>query len=119
MRAALEEAIPPMDYAYRAHLESDNCEAALEALEAFPRLNNFTEEPRDFGRVETSLHLPVTVLLRTDDDGMVAFEYDRPRVVMRQFGHRALYDAAEGLDCDLYDTLCEIAGRDEHIQWNK
>ncbi|RYP89557.1 hypothetical protein DL770_004330 [Monosporascus sp. CRB-9-2] len=40
-----------MDDAYRAHLESDNYEAALEAPEAFPRLNNFTEEPRGFGRL--------------------------------------------------------------------
>ncbi|RYP75586.1 hypothetical protein DL771_002286 [Monosporascus sp. 5C6A] len=133
-----------MDYAYRAHLESDNYEAALEALEALPRLNNFTEEPRDFGRLlnvvgehgrkalqyqignllttttvakhraEASLYLPVTVLLRTDDEGAVAFEYDRPRGMMRQFRHTTLYDAAERLDRDLYDKLCEIGGWDEH-----
>ncbi|RYP46202.1 hypothetical protein DL768_007558 [Monosporascus sp. mg162] len=117
-RAALEEATPSINYAYRAHLESDNYEAALEALDAFPCLNNFTEEPRDFGRllkfagehgrqalqyqignqltattmakyrVEASLYLPVTVLLRMDDDSVVEFEYDRPRGMMRQFGTR-------------------------------
>ncbi|RYP18265.1 hypothetical protein DL767_009871 [Monosporascus sp. MG133] len=66
-------------------------------------------------RVEASLYLPVTVLLRMDDDGVVAFEYDRPPGMMRQFRHSVLYDAAERLDCDLHDTLCEIAGRDEHV----
>ncbi|RYP68861.1 hypothetical protein DL769_005420 [Monosporascus sp. CRB-8-3] len=132
-----------MDYTYRAHLESGNYEAASEAIEALPRFNNFTEEPRDFGRllsiagehgrkalqhqignpvaattmakykVEASLYLSVTVLLHVDD-GVVAFEYDRPRSMMRQFRHTALYEASERLDCGLYDRLCEITGRDEH-----
>ncbi|RYO84180.1 hypothetical protein DL766_008262 [Monosporascus sp. MC13-8B] len=75
-----------------------------EALEVHLLFNNFRGEPRDFGRllnvtrehgrkvlgyqignaltattmakyrVEASLYLPVTVLLRIDDDGMIASE---------------------------------------------
>lgn len=142
-RATLEKTVPPMDYAYREPLRSGNREAALGALRALPRFSNFTKEPRDFGKlldaigkhgvkavqyqmgnpltattmakyeVGAGLFLPVTVLLCVDADGLVAFKYVRPRSLMREFNHRALYEAANQLDNDLFDMLWQIAGWDK------
>ncbi|KAK7755432.1 hypothetical protein SLS62_002660 [Diatrype stigma] len=147
-RATLEKTIPPLDYAYREPLQSGNRKAALGALRALPRFNNFTKEPRDFGKlldvigkhgvkavqyqignpltattmakyqVEAGLFLPVTVLLSVDAGGLVAFKYVRPRSLMSQFKHRALYEAATQLDRDLLDMLSQIAGWDRPGQWN-
>lgn len=98
-REILEKTIPPLDYAYREHLKSGNNKAAIEALRALPRFNNFTPEPRDFGKlldvigkhgvkaaqyqignpltattmvqydVGAALFLPVTVILQQADVG--------------------------------------------------
>lgn len=148
-RAALEKAIPPMDYAYRPHLESGNHQAALEVLKSLPGFNCFTKEPRDFGRlldtvgehgqqavqyqignpltattmlrheVGAGLFLPITVLLRADADGTAAFEYVRPRSMMRRFNNSVLYETANRVDRDLLETLSQIAGWDRSNQWEE
>lgn len=147
-RATLEKTIPPLDYAYREPLQAGNRKAALGALRALPRFNNFTKEPRDFGKlldvigkhgvkavqyqignpltattmakyqVEAGLFLPVTVLLSVDAGGLLAFQYVRPRSLMGQFKHRALSEAANQLDRDLLDMLSQIAGWERPGQWN-
>ncbi|WP_441228208.1 DUF302 domain-containing protein [Tardiphaga sp. 20_F10_N6_6] len=58
--------------------------------------------------LSTGLYAPIRVLLREDDDGGVAFEYDRPASVFGQFGSDNVDIIAQQLDRDL-QTLLEAA----------
>jgi hypothetical protein len=51
------------------------------------------------------LYAPIRVLLRKDDDGGVAFEYDRPASVFGQFGGDNVDAVAQQLDRDLQALL--------------
>lgn len=55
--------------------------------------------------VLAALYAPIRVLLREDDKGDVAFEYDRPHSVFGQFEDDQIDAVAQGLDADLLATL--------------
>ena len=55
-------------------------------------------------RISASLYAPVRVLLR-EDNGEVAFEYDRPASLFGQFGNAEVDAVAEQLDRDLRSSL--------------
>ena len=56
-------------------------------------------------RLSAGLYAPIRVLLREDDDGGVAFEYDRPVSVFGQFGNEEVDAVAQQLDRDLRALL--------------
>jgi hypothetical protein len=139
-QAALEGLVPAMDYTYRQQLEAGEVEAALASLQALPGLNRFSVPARDFGgllrvvgqegrqalqyelgnpltatemtrfELDVAVYAPVRVLLRTGEDGEVAFEYDRPRSTMGQFGNPDVDEVAEGLDRRLEEVLLRAGG---------
>jgi uncharacterized protein (DUF302 family) len=56
-------------------------------------------------QLSAGLYAPIRVLLREDDDGVVAFEYDRPASVFGQFGDDEVDAVAQQLDRDLQAVL--------------
>lgn len=56
-------------------------------------------------RLPAGLYAPIRVLLREDEDGGVAFEYDRPASVFGQFGDSRVDAVAQDLDRDLRALL--------------
>jgi uncharacterized protein (DUF302 family) len=56
-------------------------------------------------RLSAGLYAPIRVILREDDDGGVAFEYDRPASVFGQFGNDDVDVVARQLDRDLRALL--------------
>jgi uncharacterized protein (DUF302 family) len=56
-------------------------------------------------QLSAGLYAPIRVLLREDDDGGVAFEYDRPASVFGQFGSDNVDAVAQQLDRDLQALL--------------
>ena len=56
-------------------------------------------------RLSAGLYAPIRVLLREDNDGGVAFEYDRPVSVFGQFGNEEVDAVAQQLDRDLRALL--------------
>lgn len=56
-------------------------------------------------RLPAGLYAPIRVLLREDEDGGVAFEYDRPASVFGQFGDEDVDVVAKQLDRDLQSLL--------------
>ena len=56
-------------------------------------------------QLSAGLYAPIRVLLREDDDGGVAFEYDRPVSVFGQFGSDNVDAVAQRLDHDLQALL--------------
>lgn len=61
-------------------------------------------------RLPAGLYAPIRVLLREDEDGGVAFEYDRPASVFGQFGNNEVDAVAQQLDRDLRALLEAAAG---------
>jgi len=55
--------------------------------------------------LSAELYAPIRVLLREDDDGSAAFEYDRPASVFGQFGSDDVDVVAQKLDRDLQSLL--------------
>lgn len=55
--------------------------------------------------LSAGLHAPIRVLLREDDGGGVAFEYDRPASVFGQLGSDNVDIIAQQLDRDLQALL--------------
>jgi uncharacterized protein (DUF302 family) len=56
-------------------------------------------------QLSAGLYAPIRVLLREDDDGGIAFEYDRPASVFGQFGSDNVDAVAQQLDRDLQALL--------------
>jgi hypothetical protein len=56
-------------------------------------------------QLSSALYAPIRVLLREDSDGVVAFEYDRPKSVFGQFGNDQVDAVARQLDHDLKTVL--------------
>lgn len=59
-------------------------------------------------QLSADLYALIRVLLREDDDGGVAFEYDRPESVFGQFGSDDVDAVAQKLDRGLR-SLLELA----------
>ncbi|MCA1501430.1 DUF302 domain-containing protein [Bradyrhizobium sp. NBAIM14] len=59
-------------------------------------------------RLSAGLYAPIRVLLRENEDGGVAFEYDRPASLFSQFGSEHVNAVAQQLDRDL-QVLLEAA----------
>jgi len=56
-------------------------------------------------QLSAGLYAPIRVLLREDEDGGVAFEYDRPASLFSQFGSEHVNAVAQQLDRDLQALL--------------
>lgn len=56
-------------------------------------------------RYSAALYAPIRVLLREDEAGVVAFEYDRPKSVFGQFKDDRVDEVAAQLDADLLAAL--------------
>jgi hypothetical protein len=100
------EAAPPLTiFSFRGH-------GALLAIAGFRRRaiqydigNPLTASKMTRHRISAGLYAPVRVLLREDDEGAVAFEYDRPISVFGQFGDEQIDVVAKQLDQDLQSAL--------------
>lgn len=132
VKAKLERTVPRIDDGIFTLLRYGESERALKELEALPTLSIFGF--RDHGAVlsiaglqrraiqydignpltaskmtrhhiSAALYAPIRVLLREDEDGKVAFEYDRPISTFGQFSDRNVDLIARQLDADLQATL--------------
>ncbi len=132
VRAKLERLIPRIDDGIFTLLRYGESARALQELQAGPTLSIFGF--RDHGALLTvaglqrraiqydignpltaskmtrhhlsaGIYAPIRVLLREDNDGHVAFEYDRPASVFGQFGHDEVDKVARQLDQDLRSVL--------------
>lgn len=131
-RSKLETALPRIDDGIFVLLRYGEVERTLRELEAGPPLSIFgwrdhgallaVAELRrkaiqyDIGnpltaskmtrhRLAAALYAPVRVLLREDEEGAVAFEYDRPASVFGQFGDGEINAVARQLDQALQASL--------------
>jgi uncharacterized protein (DUF302 family) len=136
VRARLENAIPRIDDGIFTLLRYGESDRALRELEALPALSIFGF--RDHGallrtaglerrailydignpltasrmtrhRISTALFAPVRVLLREDENGAVAFEFDRPASTFGQFEDNRVDPVARQLDRDLHAALLTAA----------
>lgn len=137
VRQRLEQAVPRIDDGIFTLLRYGESTRAQKELEALPALSVFGL--RDHGallrtagiqrraiqydignpltaakmtrhRIGAALYAPVRVLLREDDDGTVAFEFDRPASTFGQFGDNRVDPVARQLDQDLHAALRTAAG---------
>lgn len=137
VRSALEAAVPPLDHAYAALLRDGKVDAARDLLEGQAPLSIFGARDHggllltagltrkavqyDIGNpltaarmtrhvLSAALYAPIRVLLREDEAGGVAFEYDRPATTFGQFGQPEVDDVARDLDDRLRTVLTDAAG---------
>ena len=132
VRTKLLVLVPRIDDGIFTLLRYGESERALQELEACPPLMIFGQ--RDHGallavaglkrrslqydignpltaskmtrhRLPAGLYAPIRVLLREDEDGAVAFEYDRPASVFGQFGDPQVDAVARELDRSLQALL--------------
>ena len=62
-------------------------------------------------QLSAALYAPIRVLLReSPEEGVVAFEYDRPASVFGQFNNADVNKVAEELDLHLQAVLQKAAG---------
>ncbi|GJE74535.1 MULTISPECIES: DUF302 domain-containing protein [Methylorubrum] len=137
VRAALEDALPPVDHRYASLVASGQADAARTLLEQAAPLSIFGS--RDHGALlriaglerkaiqydignpltasrmtrhvlSAALYAPIRVLLREDAGGRVAFEYDRPATTFGQFGDENVRRVAGELDDHLRAALTAAAG---------
>lgn len=130
VRAKLESLAPRIDDGIFARVLSGDSAGALRELEALPKLTIFSQ--RDHGKLlsiagmkrqaiqyeignpltaskmsrqklPASLYPPIRVLLR--EDGDVAFEFEGPASVFKQFGDEEMDAVAQQLDRDLISLL--------------
>lgn len=71
--------------------------------------NPLTASKMSRHRLSTGLYAPIRVLLREDESGAVAFEYDRPVTTFGQFGNEQVDLVARQLDADLRTALEDAA----------
>ena len=136
VRAALEAAVPPLDHAYAGLLRDGKVDAARDLLERQAPLSIFGARDHggllltagltrkavqyDIGNpltaarmtrhvLSAALYAPIRVLLREDEEGGVAFEYDRPVTTFGQFGNREVDAVAADLDDQLRGALAAAA----------
>ena len=136
MRSALEAAVPRLDNGIFILLGYGEGERALRELEKGPPLSIFGI--RDHGallqvaglhrnaiqydignpltasqmtrhQLSAGLYAPIRVFLSESENGLVAFEYDRPVSVFRQFKDAEVDLVALELDRDLQDVLQKAA----------
>lgn len=136
VKAKLEASVPKIDDGIFALLRYGEAERALKELEAAPALSIFGF--RDHGallvvagqkrrsiqydignpltaskmtrhKLSAGLYAPIRVLLREEENGVVAFEYDRPISTFGQFDDRAVDEVARQLDHDLRAVLAAAA----------
>lgn len=132
VRAKLETLVPRIDDGIFTLLQYGESERARQELEASAPLSIFGQRNHgallsiaglerralqyDIGnpltaskmtrhQLSAGLYAPIRVLLREDDDGVVAFEYDRPASVFGQFGDDEVDTVARQLDRDLQAVL--------------
>lgn len=137
VRSALEASVPVIDLDYARLLKAGMVDEARHLLERQAPLSIFGS--RDHGDVlltaglsrkavqydignpltaasmtrhdlSAALYAPIRVLLREDDEGHVAFEYDRPVSTFGQFGNPQVDDVAGKLDELLRAVLTAAAG---------
>ncbi len=137
VKAKLEASVPRIDDGIFALLRYGEAERALKELEAASALSIFGF--RDHGallvvagqkrrsiqydignpltaskmtrhKLSAGLYAPIRVLLREDENGEVAFEYDRPISTFGQFDDRLVDEVARQLDHDLQAVLVAAAG---------
>ena len=102
------EALPPLSiFGFRDH-------GALLGVAGQPRRaiqydigNPLTASKMSRHHLSAALYAPIRVLLREDENGMVAFEYDRPISTFGQFGNDEVDRIAHQLDEDLRAVLVE------------
>jgi len=136
VRSKLEASVPRIDDGIFVLLRYGEADRALKELEAAPALSIFGF--RDHGallavagqsrrsiqydignpltaskmtrhKLSAGLYAPVRVLLREDENGAVAFEYDRPASTFGQFGDPEVGKVAQQLDSDLQAVLAAAA----------
>jgi len=136
VKAALEESVPPLDSAIPEALRQGDIERAKDALRRGPELAVFSA--RDHGgllriaglarkavqyeignpltatrmtqhRLPAALYAPLRVVLYENEDGRVAFEYDRPSSLFGQFGDERVTEVARELDAKLETVLIKAA----------
>ncbi|MCJ2142616.1 DUF302 domain-containing protein [Methylobacterium sp. E-066] len=133
VRTALEAALPKLDNAYVQLLASGKVDAARDLLGRQGPLSIFGTRNHgqllqiagllqrraiqyDIGNpltasmmtrhvLSSALYAPIRVLLSEDQDGRVAFEYDRPRASFGQFGDKDVDAVAGELDGRLMEVL--------------
>lgn len=137
VRAALESHVPQLDAALLTKVSDGDILEAIDEMHSAPTLSIFSS--RDHGsllqivnldrkaiqyeignpltaskmtrhRISAGLYAPVRVLLRQDEDGEVAFEYDSPSTAFSQFQDPRLDQVAGQLDSDLETVLLNAAG---------
>jgi hypothetical protein len=136
VRAALEASVPPLDHAYAKLLRDGKVDEARDLLERHAPLSIFGTRDHggllltaglsrkavqyDIGNpltaarmtrhvLSVALYAPIRVLLREDDEGGVAFEYDRPATTFGQFGNTDVDAVAAALDDHLRGVLAAAA----------
>lgn len=137
VRSALEASVPPVDHAYAKLLLDGKVDEARDLLERQAPLSIFGARDHggllltagltrravqyDIGNpltaasmtrhdLSAALYAPIRVLLREDDEGHVAFEYDRPVSTFGQFGNPQVDGVAGKLDELLRAVLTAAAG---------
>jgi uncharacterized protein (DUF302 family) len=105
----LEAAAPLSIFGFRDH-------GALLAIAGLQRRsiqydigNPLTAAKMTRHQISAGLYAPIRVLLREDNNGSVAFEYDRPASVFGQFGDDKVDLVAQQLDRDLRSALEDAA----------
>ena len=135
-RAAFENTLGRLDENVFVLLQYGQVEGALEVLESLSPLviagvrdhgillkvwgqdrkalqydcgNALTATKMTRHQLSVGQYAPIRVLLRESPDGEVAFEYDRPSDVFRQFGDPNVDEVGKELDVLFEDTLREVA----------
>jgi uncharacterized protein (DUF302 family) len=136
VRSALEASVPLLDNAYAKLLLDKQVDEARALLERQAPLSIFGARDHggllltaglirkavqyDIGNpltaarmtrhvLSAALYAPIRVLLREDTEGVVAFEYDRPKSTFGQFGNMEVDDVAAALDEQLRGVLAAAA----------
>lgn len=136
VRSALEASVPAIDLDYAKLLKAGKVDDARALLERQAPLSIFGSRDHgdvlltaglsrkaiqyDIGNpltaasmtrhdVSAALYAPIRVLLREDMEGVVAFEYDRPKSTFGQFGNMEVDAVAAALDEQLRGVLAAAA----------